>query len=73
MITPVAVKYNIAQILSRNHQDIIVHDASSGAVCEFVESKWPHKGIMRLVDNIVSELGTGFMDNAYTFVWMRVD
>ena len=73
MITPISVKYDVAKILSSKHHDIIVYDAFSGAVCEFTEIEWPHMGIMKDAGRIVGKLGIGCIDNAYIFVWMKID
>jgi len=67
----VIVEYAEAKLLADNHRDVIVYEAASGDVCRFEDYQWPYRGAIRVVDQILEEVGTGFMDNHYTFVWIK--
>jgi len=70
VLTPTSVKFRDAQILSEKHRDVIVYDPSSGDVCVFEDNIWPFNGTYKKKVDVISEIGTGFMDDNYTFIWI---
>lgn len=70
-MTAVIIEYADAKLLSDKHKDVIVHEGASGDVCRFDDISWPCKGSLMSADKIVAKIGTGFMDEHYTFIWVQ--
>ena len=68
-----AIIISYEEALCLKEYDVGVLEASSGEWSRFSDNEWTYKGRKMPVSEILENFGTGFVDELYTFVWVRVD